>query len=306
MSTTEYSRQKFSVPPPAPGSFGRCRRTPIPAEKLSTNKNGLRSVHNSPDYPSRQLTSAQVIQVAVAVSAVGEEEVAVEVCFNFLLFSSPVISHALHLVFVNQAEEIMGDAVGGVVVVLGAEGEYEVFSFFHQSLVFFHTRSFYQAVEFKDAVVPREVGAARAGVPVVEDVEVPEEAQKPLSNPTGIPAFSSRRPRRACWSLKTSFPGSPSTAKNESLSRVPSPIPRSNTGCGILSVASLLLVFSVVWTTSLSPQARRCCILALQVARVLATLLTSSDRCVFHVRFRYLQRIWLKLVRIPGRCRLCC
>jgi len=187
------------------------------------------------------------------------------------------------------------DVVGAVVVVLVGEGEYEVFSLVHQSSVLVSHSIVYQVVASKDAVVLQGVGAARAGVLAAEDVEEPEEAQKLSSNPTDILVSSSRKPRRACWSPKTSPLESPFTAKNESLSRVPSQIPRSNTGCGILSVASLLLVFSAVWTTSLLPLERRCCTLALQVAQVLATLLTSSDRCVFRVRFSYLQRIWLIL-----------
>ena len=52
MSTAEYRRQKFSVPPPVPDSFGRCRHTPISPEKFS-NKNGLRSVGISSASPSR-------------------------------------------------------------------------------------------------------------------------------------------------------------------------------------------------------------------------------------------------------------
>jgi len=118
----------------------------------------------------------------------------------------------------------------------------------------------------KNSVVPRGGEAAQAGVVVVGDVEVPGEVQRLSSNPTGTPVFSSRKPRRACWSPKILFPESPSTAKNEFLSRVPRPIPRSNTGCGTLSVASLLLAFSMVWTISSSPPAR-CCILVPQVAR---------------------------------------
>ena len=105
-------------------------------------------------------------------------------------------------------------------------------------------------VVFKVAVVPPEVGAAQAGVVAVEDAEVPEEAQRLSSNPTGIPVFLSQKPKRACWSPKTLSPETPSTAKSELLSKVPSQIPRSNTGYGTLSVASLLLESSVVWTTS--------------------------------------------------------
>jgi hypothetical protein len=77
----------------------------------------------------------------VAVSEAEEEGAAVEACFNFLLFLQFVISRAFHLI-VNQAEEIVEDVVGAVVVVLVGEGEYEVFSFVHQFSVFLHTRSF--------------------------------------------------------------------------------------------------------------------------------------------------------------------
>lgn len=66
------------------------------------------------------------------VSEVEEEEAVVEVCFNFLLFPGPVISHAFHLA--NQAEGIVEDAVV-------AEGEYEVFSFLYQLSVSCLTRS---------------------------------------------------------------------------------------------------------------------------------------------------------------------
>jgi hypothetical protein len=79
---------------------------------------------------------------------------------------------------------------------------------------------------------------------------------------------------------KNLVPGESFYGEKELLSRETRETPRSNTGYGILPVASLLLVFSVDWAKSLSPLVRKCCTLVLQVVRASATLPTSSDQCV--------------------------
>ena len=99
---------------------------------------------------------------------------------------------------VNQAEETVEDAVGGVAVVLVGEGGCEVFYLITESSLLSHSFP-HQVVVSKVAVVLPEVEVAQVGVVAVEDVEVPEEVQKLSLNPTDILVSSSQKPRRACW-----------------------------------------------------------------------------------------------------------
>lgn len=74
-----------------------------------------------------------MIQAVAVVSGVEAEEVAEEVrCFDFHEFFGLVISPTLRH-FVNQAVGIVGDALGGVVVVLEGEAEHEVLQFVFNS-----------------------------------------------------------------------------------------------------------------------------------------------------------------------------
>jgi hypothetical protein len=70
-----------------------------------------------------------VLQAAAAVLEVEAVGAVEEACFNFLMFSILLISHAVHSAHVNQAEGIVEDALGGVEVVLVDEGEHEVLFF---------------------------------------------------------------------------------------------------------------------------------------------------------------------------------
>ena len=217
--------------------------------------------------------------------------------FRFLRFFTP-LSHTLSY-FCELGGGDRGGHGGGRGGGPGGRGGARGISLYSQ-IFRFPSHLFASQVAFKNAVAPQEVEAARVGAVAAGDVGVQEEELKLSLNLTGTLASSLRKPRRACWSPEISFLGSPSMAKNELLSKAPSPIPRSNIEYGTHSVASLLLVFSAVWTTFSSRLERKCYTLVPQAVRVLAMLPTSSDR---FVPPRYVQHVQLNLIRIPGgRC----
>ena len=185
-------------------------------------------------------------------------------------------------------------------VALVSEVEHGVFPCIHKISVFLLTYSLHRWCS-----KTRWLEGARVGAVAVEDVGVQEELKLSL-NLTGTLASSLQKPRRACWSPEISFLGSPPMAKSKLLSKALSPIPRSNIEYRTHSIASLLLVFSAVWTTFSSRLERKCCALVPQLVRVSAMLPISSDRFVSPVHPRYVQHVQLNLIRIPGRRCLRC
>ncbi len=119
------------------------------------------------------------------------------------------------------------------------------------------------ADEEAEAGVPHE-----AGVVVVVDVAVPEEAPTPSSNPTDTLVSSSPKAKSTSSSRKTSSQANLCTERNGYLSRAASTVPRSSTGCGILSGVNWLLGSWVVWMIFSLRLEKRCCISVLRAERV--------------------------------------
>lgn len=162
----------------------------------------------------------------------------------------------------------------GVVVVEDLEVEVEVIEVVEAGEV-----EEFAEVAFNVAVVAVVLGVVEGeGVVVgVQGEEAGEEEKVdpiPSLNPTDTPGYSSQKAKIICWSPRISYQESRYMARSGYLSTVGWGERKSNTGSGILSEASWLLVFLEVLTIFLSNLARKYCILVLPVVQVSVMSLT--------------------------------
>lgn len=171
----------------------------------------------------------------------------------------------------DVVDSVVEEDEGVVVVVEDLEVEVEVEDLVIEVVEVDEGEEFVAAA-FSEAAVVAEDSEVDVVVIVVEGVEGEEEDgvqegeageeeevdPTPSSNPTDTPEYSSQKAKITCWSPRTSYQASRYMARSGYLSRVEWKERKSNTGCGILSEASWLLVCLEVLMISISNLARRC------------------------------------------------